>query len=96
MIRFLDPEIDIVVGRHAWQSEALSRAEEMTIGERKLPVVTLGDLMLLKLDAGGYRDAADVKMMLSGASEAEIQHVTSLLLRLDERARQLWKEIQAT
>ena len=68
----------------------------MTIGEQRLPVVTLGDLMLLKLDAGGYRDAADVKMMLSAASEADVDHLTRLLPQLDERARRLWNEIRAS
>ena len=96
VIRFRDPEIDVIVGRHRWQSDAVSRAEEMTIGEQRIPVVTLGDLMLLKLDAGGYRDAADVKMMLSAASEADVDHLTRLLPQLDERARRLWNEIRAS
>ena len=94
VVRFRDPDVDIIVGRHRWQSEAVSRAEEMSIGERTLPVVTLGDLVLLKLDAGGYRDAADVKMMLAGATKADVDHVESLVAQLDERARRLWSEVR--
>jgi hypothetical protein len=95
VIRFHDPELDIVVGRMRWQTEAVLRAETLTIGNDSLPVVTLGDLILLKLDAGGYRDAADIKALLSGAETGVVGHVESILARLDERAQRLWTEIRA-
>jgi hypothetical protein len=96
VVRFHDPEVDIIVGRHRWQAEAVSRAEALVIGDRKLPIATLGDLILLKLDAGGYRDAADVKVMLSGAREDDIRRVESVLPRLDASAQRLWSEIRQT
>lgn len=96
VVRFETPEIDVVVGRYRWQAEALDRAEELQIGGRTLPVVTLGDLILLKLHAGGYRDAADVKMMLAGADEAVVEHVERVLPALPADARRLWEEIRSS
>lgn len=96
VVRFDSPEVDVVVGRYRWQSEALERAEELQIGGRTLPVVTLADLILLKLHAGGYRDRADVEMMLTGADEAVIEHVDRVLPALPADARRLWDEIRSS
>ena len=94
VVRFHDPEVDIVVGRNEWQAEAVQRAEDLAIGGSTFPVVTVADLILLKLDAGGFRDASDIKTMLSGVTAADIQHVEALLPRLDASARQLWMTIR--
>ena len=94
VVRFDDPHIDLVVGRSSWQSDALLRAQEMTLGDAKLPVVTLADLIALKLDAGGYRDAADVSMMLARATPEDIRQIDAVLGRLDAHAARLWKEIR--
>jgi hypothetical protein len=56
-------------------------------------VVTLADLILLKLHAGGYRDAADVRMMLDGADRATREDVERALPALPRDARRLWGEI---
>jgi hypothetical protein len=45
--------VDIVLGRHAWQARAVTRAEHFTGGP---PVVATRDLIVLKLYAGGTRD----------------------------------------
>ena len=93
-VRFTDPEIDVVVGRARWQADAVARAEPLHIGELILPVVTLPDLILLKLDAGGYRDAADVRMMLSGAGAGLAETIEVALPVLPAEAQQLWREIR--
>lgn len=93
LVRFAAPAVDIVVGRYRWQAEALSRAQELRVEGRLLPVVTLGDLILLKLHAGGYRDAADVRMMLDGADRAAREHVERELPAMPRDARRLWGEI---
>jgi hypothetical protein len=93
--RFDEPPIDIIVGRSKWQSDAVARAIPMRIGDDSLPVVKLADLILLKLDAGGYRDAADIQMMLSGTTGTTISDVESALSALDQRANRLWSEIRA-
>lgn len=56
VMRFHEPEIDVVVGRYLWQAELVERATPMSVAGHELPVVTLPDLILLKLHAGGYRD----------------------------------------
>jgi hypothetical protein len=96
VVRFETPEIDIIVGRYRWQAEAIERAEEIQVAGRTLPVVTLSDLILLKLHAGGYRDAADVKMMLAGADETVVANVERVLPALPADARRLWNEVRAS
>lgn len=93
LVRFTAPAVDVVVGRYRWQAEALSRAQELRVEGRLLPVVTLADLILLKLHAGGYRDAADVRMMLDGADRATREDVERALPALPRDARRLWGEI---
>lgn len=93
LVRFSAPAVDVVVGRYRWQAEALSRAQELRVEGRLLPVVTLADLILLKLHAGGYRDAADVRMMLDGADREVRAHVERELSTLPRDARRLWEEI---
>lgn len=95
VVRFLDPEVDLIVGRYGWQAEALERAEEMQVGGgRRLPVVTLADLILLKLFAAGYRDAADVRMMLEGADRESFAAVDRAVTRLPADSRRLWREVR--
>lgn len=94
--RFRSQRVDVIVGRYRWQAEALDHAEELQIGGRSLPVVTLGDLILLKLHAGGYRDRVDVEMMLTGADEAVVEHVERVLPVLPADARRLWDEIRGS
>jgi hypothetical protein len=93
LVRFAAPAVDVVIGRYRWQAEALSRAQELRVEGRLLPVVTLGDLILLKLHAGGYRDAADVRMMLDGADLGAKEHIDRELPTLPRDARRLWGEI---
>lgn len=94
VVRFEKPAVDVVIGRFRWKAEALGRAIRLQVGGRTLPVVTLGDLILLKLHAGGYRDAADVRMMLDGAGRETVEHVERVLPALDADARRLWDEVR--
>lgn len=95
VVRFLDPEVDVIVGRYGWQAEALERAEELQVGGgHRLPVVMLADLILLKLFAAGYRDAADVGMMLSGADREAVAAVDRAVTRLPADSRRLWREVR--
>jgi len=93
VVRFHDPDVDVVVGRHRWQAEAVARAEALSVGEQSLPVVRLADLILLKLFAGGYRDALDVRMMLDGAERATKEEVDALVRELPPDAQRLWGEV---
>lgn len=58
------PQVDLVVGRASWQRAALARSRPRRIGDETVPVVEAGDLVLLKLFAGGPQDCWDVDQLL--------------------------------
>jgi hypothetical protein len=95
VVRFLAPEVDLIVGRFRWQADAVARTEEIRVGGgRTLPVVTLADLILSKLFAAGFRDAADVQMMLAGADAGTVREVDRAVRLLPADSRRLWGEIR--
>lgn len=65
--------VDVVVGRSAWHEQALSRRCVLHVGGEDLPVVDAGDLVLLKLEAGGPQDLLDVRLLLAGPEGAAIR-----------------------
>lgn len=82
--------LDVVVGKFAWQTKLLERAEP--IGGTL--VVRAADLVLLKLYAGGFQDAWDVQQLLARPFRDDlIREVESLLPELPARCRDLWKKI---
>jgi hypothetical protein len=84
-------DIDLVVGRWAWQTEAVERARPVLVFGVHLPVVDAADLVLLKLYAGGLQDRWDIDQLLTGAVRHEIvAEVESRLDRLPVEARDLW------
>jgi hypothetical protein len=86
--------VDVVVGRHAWQAEALARAQVTSLGAVELPVVAPADLVLLKLFAGGPQDAWDVEQLLAAADRVAIAGaVEAQLHRLPADAAALWRRI---
>ena len=97
IVRFSRPgdlDIDIVVGRHFWQQECVLRAVEMAVGDAR--VVTLPDLVLLKLYAGGPQDAWDVHQVLGLPGGAEAATVVESRLKvLPADAIRLWRKIIA-
>jgi predicted nucleotidyltransferase len=89
-----DVDLDLVVGRPAWQQEALSRATLRT--EDEVPVVSLPDLILLKLYAGGSQDAWDIEQLLAvdvtGTAAVDVQARVALL---PAASRRLWDRLRA-
>jgi hypothetical protein len=90
-------DVDVVVGRHAWQRGVVHRAEPLTLAGRTVPVATPADLVLLKLYAGGAQDAWDVEQLLAAARDvaALCREVESRLGDLPAGAVALWREIAA-
>jgi len=87
-------DVDVVVGRSAWQSEAVERAKPLLIGGISLPVVTPPDLVLFKLYAGGAQDSWDIEQLLAGGDrQALIGEVESRLAALPDPARRLWHRL---
>jgi hypothetical protein len=87
-------DVDVVVGRLAWQAEVVTRALRVPLAGTSLPVVTAADLILLKLFAGGAQDAWDIEQLLGGPDRAVlVSDVESRLHRLPPPAGRLWARI---
>jgi len=93
VVRFKAPgenPLDVVVGKFAWQTRLLERAELI----HGTFVVRAADLILLKLYAGGLQDAWDVQQLLARPFREDlIREVESRLTDLPARCRHLWKKI---
>ncbi len=88
--------VDVVVGRHAWEREIVEAAERLSVGEVTVPVARPVGLVLLKLHAGGPKDAWDIHALLDAAerpSELEAE-VERLVLNLPANARKLWSRLR--
>lgn len=91
-----DRIVDVVVGRYKWQAEVIERAESLSIGEFDLPVAGAADLVLLKLFAGGPKDAWDIAALLEALPDERAgicAAVESDLHRLPAESRSLWSRI---
>jgi predicted nucleotidyltransferase len=88
--------VDVVVGRSAWEREQVEAAVVRAIGELELPVMQPTGLVLLKLHAGGPKDAWDIQALLEVTEDAAglIARVERALPRLPADARQLWSRIR--
>jgi hypothetical protein len=89
--------VDVVVGRHSWQREIIDAAELLSLGELRVKVATPAAIVLLKLDAGGPKDAWDIRALLEVSSHPkEVQaEVEAFLPRLSADARRLWARLRS-
>lgn len=90
--------VDVVVGRHAWQREVVERAERLPAGDLELKVAGSADLVLLKLYAGGPKDAWDIHALIEARPEERdtlCAEVDRHLDRLPAESRRLWARIRA-
>jgi hypothetical protein len=97
VVRFQAPEqtdVDLVVGKFRWQTAIVGRAIPTVIEGRALPVVTAPDLVLLKLHAGGAKDAWDIGELLVDADDDLIGAVEARLDDLPDDARTLWQRLR--
>ena len=88
--------VDVVVGRGTWQREAIETAVPSLIGDVEVAVARLGALVLLKLYAGGPKDAWDIRSLLEvvddePALRAEIERT---LPHLGADAGRLWRRLK--
>ncbi len=87
--------VDVVVGRFRWQREIVERAVEYRLADRVVRVPTAADYLLLKLSAGGARDAWDVAELLASDLGAEAAaQVDRRIADLPESARAMWRELR--
>ncbi len=84
-----DRDVDVVVGRHAWQQQAVERAER--IAGVPVAVVRVPDLILLKLYAAGSQDLWDIEQLLAVGDAAAIRrHVDEGVDVLPAAAASVW------
>ena len=88
--------VDVVVGRYTWQKEIIDAAERYTLDDLTLPVAPPSSLVLLKLHAGGPKDAWDIRSLLEVSDEpgALVAEVERMLPRLPPDARHLWLRLR--
>ena len=86
-----DRPVDVVVGRHAWQTRAVARAEQL--GGRA-PVALARDLVLLKLYAGGSQDLWDIGELLRNSPASLTGSVDDDLAVLPEPMKQRWNAVR--
>jgi hypothetical protein len=86
--------VDLIIGRGAWQAAIVDRARPHSVEGVVVPVATAGDLIALKLYAGGPQDAWDVEHLLQTGDRAALgAAVEALLPSLPQDARSLWARI---
>lgn len=89
-----DTNVDVVVGRWAWQQDLITRAEAMTVLGVTIAVPATSDLILLKLAAGGHLDMHDAAALLAlGDRELVIADVEHRLGEVQPDVRPLWREL---
>jgi hypothetical protein len=89
--------VDLVVGRYAWQQEIIEAAEPLSLGELSMPVARPAGLVLLKLYAGGPKDAWDIRALLEVSEDAAaiLAEVEGMVPRLPPDAQRLWSRLRA-
>jgi len=89
--------VDVVVGRYEWQREVLEASERLSLGELEIPVVRPAGLVVLKLHAGGPKDAWDISSLAEAHEQwaAISNEVEGFLDRLPAESRRLWERLQA-
>ncbi len=84
--------VDVVLGKHAWQRDVLTRAEPVAGGP---PVVLPADLILLKLYAGGSQDVWDIRELLKQPGMAAVAAgVEAGIADYPAAMRELWRAIR--
>jgi hypothetical protein len=89
-------DVDVILGKWRWLAQVIERAELMTVAGTEIGVPTIGDLILLKLTAGGYIDLQDAAALLAVADrQAVIGEVDAHIEDVQPDVRPLWRDLLA-
>jgi hypothetical protein len=89
-------DVDVILGKWRWLAQVIERAEPMTLAGTEIRVPIIGDLILLKLTAGGYLDLQGAAALLAVADrEAVIGEVEAHIESVQPDVRPLWRDLLA-
>jgi predicted nucleotidyltransferase len=89
-------DVDLVLAKWKWEADLIDRAESLSIGGISIRVPRTGDLILLKLAAGGFIDLQDAKaLLLLGDVETVIRDVEAHVDEVRPDVRALWRDLRA-
>jgi hypothetical protein len=90
-----ETEVDIIVGRWAWEAGVIARAEPIVLAEGlTVAIPSAADLILLKLAAGGPLDLRDAAALLRLADRpAIIRDVEAHIGDVRPDVREVWKRV---
>lgn len=91
-------QVDLVVGKWKWEHRAVESAEVAEVEGVPMRVAIASDLILMKLNSGGYQDRLDIRALLEhGPREQLIAEVEAKLgdlpLPAEKEARAMWRVI---
>lgn len=88
-------DVDVIVGRHAWQRRLTEDATIVSTPDGPLPVVSPAGLVLLKLYAGGPQDLWDIQQLRAIAGPGLDDAVRAAIAPLPAPARATWDALVA-
>jgi hypothetical protein len=91
-------QVDVVVGKWKWEHRAVEDAQVADVEGIPMRVALPSDLILMKLNAGGYMDRQDIHRLLEIGPRAQLiaeveQKLGDFPSTAEKEARAMWAEI---
>lgn len=87
-------DVDVVLAKWKWEAELIARAEWLRFNDTLIRVPRTGDLILMKLAAGGYLDLRDAAALLAVADrDTSIREVEAHLDDVRPDVRGAWRDL---
>jgi hypothetical protein len=87
--------VDVIVGRHAWQTALVDAADAARVLGTSVRVVGVPALILLKLYAGGPQDLWDIEQLLAVGGDDAVRAVDAIVGQLPDASRALWEPLRS-
>lgn len=89
-------DVDLIVSKWTWEAEVIGRAEPMSVAGVSIPVPRTGDLVLLKLAAGGFIDRQDAAALVALDDTGDVvRDVERHIDQVQPDVRALWRDLLA-
>lgn len=86
--------VDVVVGKWKWQRAAIERSERLDLGLFSAPVPGVGDLVLLKVDAGSFLDQRDAAQLIEFHGDDVIRRIDEVIDEFPGGLQKAWSELR--